>query len=109
MAGRSSGLLLPHGIFHFSEAKESHDHPQQGEAPNSRDGRLRRGIRYAQNRSLGTALIGQTESSVGESGAAHEFGEEFRGEEYPERPFMGPALERNIDRFGGSFVASIGE
>jgi len=52
------------------------------------------------------AVIGPRESIVGEAGAAHEFGEEFRGDDYPERPFMGPALEANLARFASSWQAA---
>jgi hypothetical protein len=34
-------------------------------------------------------------------------GGEFRGHEYPERPFMAPALEKNLDRFAGDWAGSI--
>lgn len=79
----------------------------------TRKGKLRRGdlqraIVFAQNRKEKTAIVGPRFSVVGESGSAHEFGGEYLGQDYPERAFMAPALEKNIDRFGGSFSASIG-
>jgi hypothetical protein len=36
-------------------------------------------------------------------------GGEFRGHEYPERPYMAPALEKNLDRFAGDWAGSIGD
>lgn len=80
----------------------------------TRKGKLRRGdlqraIVFAQIPEENAAIVGPRFSVVGESGAAHEFGGEYLGQDYPERPFMGPTLENNIDRFGGSFVASIGQ
>lgn len=56
-----------------------------------------------------SALIGPRASVIGEAGEAHEFGGEFRGADYPERAFMGPALEANRDRFASEWVGSIGE
>ena len=54
------------------------------------------------------AVIGPRASVVGDVGKGHEFGGEFRGEDYPERPFMGPALEETEDTFGNSFAGSLG-
>lgn len=56
-----------------------------------------------------SAVIGPRRSVVGESASAHEFGGSFKGGEYPERPFMGPGLERAAPRFAGSFAGSIGD
>jgi hypothetical protein len=66
-------------------------------------------IRFDNDRQAQDALIGPMASLVGEAGRAHELGEEFRGHEYPERPFMAPALEKNLDRFAGDWAGSIGE
>lgn len=71
-----------------------------------RKGVLPKAIVYASKR--GEAVIGPRKSVVGLSAAAHEFGGEFKGEQYPERPFMGPALEENLTSFGNSFAGSIG-
>lgn len=56
-----------------------------------------------------SVVIGPRRSVVGESAGAHEFGGEFKGADYPDRPFMGPALERAAPRFAGSFAGSIGD
>jgi hypothetical protein len=53
-------------------------------------------------------VIGPRESVVGDVGRAHEFGGEFRGEDYPERPFMTPALDETEEAFGSSFAGSLG-
>ena len=66
----------------------------------------RRALRYAVETDF--AVIGPRASMVGEAFAAHEFGEVFRGTDYPERPTMGPALERNLDRFASSWAGSVG-
>lgn len=72
-----------------------------------RKGNLQRAIAFDANKE--SAVIGPRESVVGLAGRAHELGEEFRGDDYPERPFMGPALEQNLDRFAGEWAGSIGE
>ena len=63
-------------------------------------GRVRRAAHRGSVRSLGHAgarlrLIARPSHEIaGPVGMAHEFGGEFRGDEYPPRPFMGPALEK---------------
>lgn len=68
---------------------------------------MRRALRFAVSKE--GAIIGPRASVVGEAGQAHEFGGEFRGGEFPARPFMAPALENNLDRFAGTWSGSIGE
>ena len=68
---------------------------------------LRTAIRYDSNKE--DAVVGPMASMVGEAGATHEFGQERGGVDYPERPFMGPALERNLDRFADSWRGAITE
>jgi len=74
-----------------------------------RKGELQRAIVYDYDRNSQSAVIGPRESVVGPSGAAHEFGGASRGETYPERPFMGPALQSNLSRFTSEFQGSISE
>jgi len=71
-------------------------------------GQLPRAIVYDNDKESDTAVIGPRESVVGTSGEAHEFGGDYKGQDFPERPFMGPALDKNIDRFASSFAGSIG-
>ena len=54
-----------------------------------------------------SAIIGPIASMIGEVGHAHEFGATFRGEKFDQRAFMGPALERNLDRFADEWAGSI--
>jgi hypothetical protein len=75
----------------------------------SRRGHLPRSIAFAQDKAAGLAVVGPRASVVGEAGAAHEFGGEFIGDDYPERPFAQPALEQNVDRFAQDWQGSIGE
>ena len=74
-----------------------------------RRGNLQRAIVFDSDKAKQEAVIGPRFSVVGESGAAHELGGEFHGDDYPERPFMGPALETNAPRLPGEFAGSIGE
>lgn len=74
----------------------------------ARPGQLQRAIVYKQDRAAQDVVVGPRHSVVGESAKAHEFGGAYRDETFPERPFMGPALDQNLDRFGPSFAGSIG-
>lgn len=73
-----------------------------------RKGQLPRAIVFAVDKSKEEAVIGPRASVVGDAGEAHEFGGEFKGDDYPERPFMGPALEANEARFASGWAGSIG-
>lgn len=55
------------------------------------------------------AVIGPRESVVGTSASAHEFGGEYKGQVFPQRPFARPALEKNLDRFAADWQYSLGE
>ena len=82
---------------------------EPGTPPHTRRRQLNRAITFDNDRALQEAVIGPRASVVGEAGAAHEFGEEFKGIDYDERAYMGPALEKNVDRFAGDWAGSIGE
>lgn len=69
-------------------------------------GRLPKAIQYSSRR--GVAVIGPSYRVIGESMQPHEFGGEYKGTDFPERPFMGPALEDNEGAFGASFEGTIG-
>lgn len=79
-----------------------------GKPPYTRRGLFRRAVRFEADRQKQSAVIGFVASMVGESAKAHEFGGRYKGAEYPERPTMKPALERNIHRLGGQFKGIIG-
>lgn len=79
-----------------------------GRPPRTKRGQLRRAIRYAVDRRRGEAVIGPAYDMVGTVGAAHEFGGKYRRNVYPERPFMGPALNAVIDQIPRQFRGSIG-
>jgi hypothetical protein len=53
------------------------------------------------------AVVGPAQDIAGDSGAAHEFGGKYRDEQYPQRPFMGPALIENAPRLPEFWRGSI--
>ena len=67
----------------------------KGRPPHTRRGRrLRRAILFGVDFTRRNVVIGTSAEIVGTAGGAHEHGEEYMGRDYPERPFMGPALSR---------------
>jgi hypothetical protein len=79
-----------------------------GQPPHTHKGaHLRRAVRYDATKE--DAVIGPMASIVDEAGAAHELGGEFHGQIFDERPFMEPALEKNLDRFHSDWTGSIGD
>lgn len=106
---------IQHALFSISKAakgsiKKSKDPSEAGTPPNTR-GRGRHNVRgaifVASDKVSGIA--GPRHSYVGESGRAHEFGEEFEGDEFEERAYMGPQLKAKAPRFAASWHGSIGE
>lgn len=82
---------------------------EPGSPPHSRKGQLRRAIIFSVDPSKLSALVGPRASVVGTSASAHEFGGQYKGEEYPKRPFMRPALDGRLADFAGSFAGSLSE
>lgn len=78
-----------------------------GTPPHTRRGKLPRSILYDADKD--SAFVGPAFSIVKTGGEPHEHGGQYKGGDYPERPFMNPALEQNISRFAGSFEGTIGE
>jgi len=72
-------------------------------------GQVARAITYFADRSALDAVIGPRYSVVGGSMEPHEKGGEYKGERYPKRPTMTPALDKNISLFGNSFSGSLGQ
>jgi hypothetical protein len=70
-------------------------------------GGWRAAIAYAMERDGNDAVIGFRGSYVDKTAAVHEHGLEEEGRKYPVRPTMGPALERNIERFHRDWRGSI--
>lgn len=79
---------------------------QPGQPPASRKGLLRRAIRYELAADKQSVVIGPAYTIVGTAGEAHEFGGRYRGATYPERPFMGPALQEVLPLIGPGYKIS---
>lgn len=95
-------------------ARASIDTAPQGEASEPGDPPhthrrmyLRRALRYSANKH--GAVIGAAHSIVGTAGQPHEHGGRYKGGDYPDRPFMAPALAANLPRFAGSWTGSIAD
>lgn len=87
--------------------KRSPTYSDPGKPPHTRRGLLREAVLYAVERDAVRAVIGPTYEKVGTSASAHEFGGRYRGDRYPARPFMGPALEAIRPRLPGFWAASV--
>jgi hypothetical protein len=71
-------------------------------------GYLPRSYGYAVDKTAKEAVSGPRFSVIGPSAAAHEHGEELRGDDYPERSTATPALAAIAPEFGSSFANSLG-
>jgi len=78
-----------------------------GRPPHTRRGLLRRAVLYFVETAQERALIGPAHSFVGTSASAHEFGGTYRGQRYPQRPLMGPALLALVPRLPAFWASSI--
>ncbi len=67
-------------------------------------GKLRQSILFFVDRDRRQAVVGPSAKIVGDSGAAHEFGGQYKGGHFEKRAFMGPALEKSSDRIAGFFA-----
>lgn len=87
--------------------RRSKSESQEGTPPHTRKGQLRRAILYAVEKDKQSVVVGPDVSIVSTAGTAHEFGGRFRGEQYPRRPFMGPALEKTKERLPKMWAGSV--
>jgi hypothetical protein len=87
--------------------RRSDKYSDPGTPPHTRRGQLREAILYAVEKDMLDAVIGPTYDAVGTSGSAHEFGGRYRGDNYPPRPFMGPALEAIRPRLPSFWEGSV--
>ena len=86
------------------------EEPSAAGSPPTTRGRGRQNLRGAifVDANKDSGIIGPRASYVGESGAAHEFGDDFKGDKFDERSFMRPALEHNLDRFAQGWSGQVG-
>lgn len=78
-----------------------------GTPPHTRRGLLKRALLYKVEKTRLSAVIGPAYSIAGRSGKAHEFGGKYYGRDYPQRAFMGPALQANIKRIPRLWADSV--
>ncbi len=78
-----------------------------GSPPHSATKRLKRGILYWVDKHRKSVIIGPDFQQVGPSMLAHEFGERFRGQSFPKRPLMGPALNKQKSRLPKFWKAAV--
>ena len=64
---------------------------------------------FAVERNGRGAVVGPAFSRVGTVGEAHELGATYKGQEFDKRPFMGLALEQNVDRMAPEWLNTVGE
>lgn len=70
-----------------------------GKPPRTRGTRrLKQAIVYAVDRVQQVAVIGPSAALIGPAGWAHEHGGLLRGDDYPKRPYMGPAMVKAAPR-----------
>lgn len=106
---------LRHGAFSVAKnakasIQKSNEPSRPGSPPTTR-GRGRKNIRGAifTDANYENAIIGPRASWVGDVGEAHEFGKNRKGQRYPQRSFMYPALAAAAPRFAADWAGTIGE
>lgn len=78
-----------------------------GRPPHTHTRRLPRSILYAVDKRRQVVVIGPAVHLLGTAGKAHEHGGRFRGQRYPKRPFMGPALQKVRKRLPKFWAGSV--
>ena len=91
--------------------EKSRSYSKPGEPPHTRKGQLAKSLWYSVEGSE-SVVIGPRESIVGSHMEIHEFGGTYEVRKgvmatYPARPFMGPALEKNLDKIPAFWSAEI--
>jgi len=79
----------------------------EGSPPSTRQGALKKALRYAVEKDKEQVTIGPDHSVVGISAAAHEHGGRYKRQRYRRRPFMGPALEKVKSRLPKFWAGSV--
>jgi len=91
--------------------ERSPDPSEEGEPPHTRGfrrGGLPEAILFEVELRDEQAVIGVDAGKLGRAGEPHEHGTRYKGDKFEARPFMGPALEANLDRFARGWAGSIG-
>jgi hypothetical protein len=102
--GHASGYLRKTARSLIRRSKK----PAPADSPmHTRFGRAKEAIMYDVSKDKSVAVIGPVKSRMGKAFAAHEFGGRFRGDNYPKRSVMGPALEKIRHRLPKSWRAVV--
>lgn len=98
---RSVGYLI--STLAKGSIRNSQQKSQPGQPPTTRRGLLRRAIRYELAQDRQSVVIGPAFSIAATAGEPHEHGGLYKGEQYEQRPFMGPALEEALPQIGPGY------
>lgn len=101
---RSVGYLI--STLAKGKIQRSKTKSQPGEPPHTRRGLIRKAIRYAVADDRRSVVVGPAYSMIGTAGEAHEHGGRYKGETFPQRPFMGPALQEALPQIGPQYKVS---
>lgn len=104
--GSLQSVGYPIATIAKSKIQRSRRPSSPGQPPATRRGLLRRAIRYQVADDRRSVVIGPAYSMVGTAGQAHEFGGRYRGDTFPKRPFMGPALDEAAPMIGPTYKFS---
>ena len=102
--GHAGGSIRLWAIYSIKEAEGA---SPPGQPPHTHTKRLHRAIKYAVQKQRKSVVIGPDVESFGTAGKAHEHGGSYRGEHYPKRPFMLPALEAARERLPKFWAGSV--
>lgn len=91
----------------LSTLERSEGASQPGTPPHTRKGLAKRALRYDADKT--GAVIGFAYGVIGTAMSAHELGGEYKGEHYPQRATVGPALDRAAPRLAGEWSGTIGQ
>lgn len=100
-AGASIRLVARRSI------KKSKQPSTPGSPPHTRKGRIKNAIKYAVSADKQSVVIGPDVEVAGTSAKAHEFGGQYKREQYDKRPFMGPALNKTKERLPAMWAGSV--
>ena len=67
---------------------------EEGTPPHTRRGLLKSSILFGVDKNRMSVVIGPAKKFIGVSMIAHEFGGMYRRRRYPQRPLMGPTLQK---------------
>lgn len=98
------------GAIRLTARRSIREHPKPslpGTPPHTQTRLLKESIVYRVDDVQRSVLVGPDATIIGPIGCVHEFGGLFRGRRYPARPFMGPAVQKNIHRLPKLWAGSI--